>query len=135
MAYASDSQLGTGAAQDQAGAQSKESLEIFFFNMFNDRFMCNIDPTRQRLEQKFPAMLSEIVENLHKVSAHAADMIYRQGITFKDLGPEAQEVFLSEFLRQIDSFADKVRESFEDITPEQEQKLLAAYAKKSTTDN
>ncbi len=33
------------------------------------------------------------------------------------------------------TFADKVRESFDEITPEQEKKLLEAYAKSRSTDN
>lgn len=135
MAYANDSSAGPAGSTDAASAGSKETMELIFFNMFNDRFTYNIGPTRQVLEEKYPGMLSDIIENLHNVSQYAAEMVHRQGLTFQELDQEAQEIFMNEFFRQIDSFADKVRESFESITPEQEQKLLEAYAKPRPTDN
>jgi len=110
-------------------------MELFFFNLFSDNFMRSIGPTREVLEQRHPAMLSDMIDNLHKVSAYAADMVQRQGLTFRDLAQEEQDIIAGEFLRQIDMFADKVRESFDEITPEQEKKLLEAYAKPRSTDN
>ena len=131
MASSSENSTTTAATD----TSSRESMELIFFNMFSDNFMRGIGPTRLILEQRHPAMLSEIIENLHKVSAYAADMVLRQGLTFRDLAQEAQDVFVGEFLRQIDAFADKVRESFDEITPEQEKKLLEAYAKSRSSDN
>jgi len=97
--------------------------------------MRGIGPTRLVLEQKHTGMLSDMIDNLHKVSAYAADMVQRQGLAFKDLAQEEQDIITGEFLRQIDAFAEKVRESFHEITPEQEKKLLEAYAKPRSTDN
>jgi hypothetical protein len=131
MASSSDN-TSTTAATDSS---SRESMELIFFNMFNDNFMRSIGPTRVVLEQKHPAMLSEIIENLHKVSAYAADMVLRQGLTFRNLAQEEQDIIAGEFLRQIDMFAEKVRGSFDEITPEQEKKLLAAYEKPRSRDN
>ena len=131
MASSSENNTTTAATD----ASSRETMELVFFNMFSDSFMRSIGPTRMVLEQRHPAMLSDIIENLHKVSAYAADMVHRQGLTFKDLAQEEQNIIAGEFLRQIDVFADKVRESFDEITPEQEKKLLEAYAKPRVTDN
>jgi hypothetical protein len=123
------------AKQAPPKTSSKEAMELFFFNLFSDNFMRGIGPARTVLEQKHTGMLSDIIDNLHKVSAHAVDMIQRQGLTFADLAQEAQDIFVGEFLRQIDAFAEKVRESFDGITPEQEKKLLDAYAKRRSSDN
>jgi hypothetical protein len=131
MASSSENNTMTAATD----ASSRETMELVFFNMFSDSFMRSIGPTRMVLEQRHPAMFSDIIENLHKVSAYAADMVHRQGLTFKDLAQEEQNIIAGEFLRQIDVFADKVRESFDEITPEQEKKLLEAYAKPRVTDN
>jgi hypothetical protein len=125
----------TTTAAGTPDASSRDSMELFFFNLFNDNFMRSIGPTRELLEQKYSGMLSDITENLHKLSAYAADMVHRNGLTFKNLAQEEQHIFTGEFLRQIDVFAEKVRESFDGITPEQEKKLLEAYAKPRATDN
>lgn len=132
MAYASTPPAGAPGADTSA---SMDTMELIFFNMFNDRFMYHIGPTRRLLEEKYPGMLADIIENLHKISHYAVDMVHRQGLTFQELDQEAQDIFTNEFFRQIDSFADKVSESFESITPEQEQQLLEAYATPRPTDN
>lgn len=121
--------------QSQSDASSKESMELFFFNLFCDNFMKNIGETRIVLEQKHTGMLNDIIENLHKLSAYATEMVQRNGLTFKDLAQSEQDLFVGEFLRQIDIFAEKVRQSFDMITPEQEKKLFEAYAKPRSTDN
>jgi len=131
MASSSENNTTTAATD----ASSRESMELFFFNLFSDNFMRGIGPTRLVLEQKHTGMLSDMIDNLHKVSAYAADMVQRQGLAFKDLAQEEQDIITGEFLRQIDAFAEKVRESFHEITPEQEKKLLEAYAKPRSTDN
>jgi hypothetical protein len=135
MAQSADKGTKPAAKQSRKNTSSRDSMEVFFFNLFSDSFMRSIGPTRMVLEQKYAGMLSDIIDNLHKLSAHAADMVQRQGLVFGDLNQEEQNIFTGEFLRQIDVFADKVRESFEEITPEQEEKLLKAYAKPRPSDN
>lgn len=131
MASSSENSTTTAATD----TSSRESMELIFYNMFSDNFMRSIGPTRMVLEQRHPAMLSDIIENLHKVSAYAADMVQRQGLTFGDLAQQEQDIIAGEFLRQIDVFAENVRQSFDGITPDQEKKLLEAYAKPRSTDN
>ena len=123
---------GTQRDNSTASARSpREVMELFFFNLFQDNFMQSIGPVRSMLKEKHPGLLEEITANLHKLSAHAADMIQRQGLTFQDLAQSEQDLFTGEFLRQIGAFAEKVRESFENITPDQEQKLVDHYTRKS----
>ena len=122
-------------AATQTETSSREAMELFFFNLFSDNFMNRISPVRQLLEQKYPGMLSDIINNLHNLSTHATDMIQRQGLTFASMAREAQDLFVGEFLRQIDVFAANVEEAFTNITPAQEKKLLKAYAGRRATDN
>ncbi|GEM_PF-6212254 len=123
------------AAAPQTETASRDAMELFFFNLFSDNFMNRIGPVRQLLEQKYPGMLSDIINNLHNLSTHATDMIQRQGLTFASMAREAQDLFVGEFLRQIEVFADNVEEAFTNITPAQEKKLLKAYARPRATDN
>jgi hypothetical protein len=135
MADFGDNGTKPSATQSRVGATSQESMEFFFFNLFKDNFMNSIGKTRIVLEQKHPGMLSDIITNIHKLSDYAADMVQRQGLIFKDLVREEQDIFVGEFLRQINVFAEKVKQSFDEITPDQEKKLLEAYAKPRPTDN
>ena len=135
MAYSSDNNTESATKQPQTDASSRDSMELFFFNLFSDNFMRSIGPVRMILEQKHTGMLSDIINNLHKLSVYATDMVQRQGLTFKDLTQEEQDIFVGEFLRQIDVFAEKVQDSFNNITPEQEKKLLEAYANPRPSDN
>jgi hypothetical protein len=135
MAHATDSNSPSAATAPQTETSARDAMELFFFNLFSDNFMNRIGTVRQVLEQKYPGMLSDIVNNLHSLSSHATDMIQRQGLTFADLAREAQDIFVGEFLRQIDVFAANVEEAFTNITPAQEKKLLKAYAKPRPTDN
>ncbi len=135
MASSAKNKTKPAARQTQLDAASRDTMELFFFNLFSDNFMKSIGPTLEILEQKHTGMLSDLINNLHKLSNYAADMVQRQGLTFKDLTQEEQDIFVGEFLRQIDVFAEKVRDSFNNITPEQEKKLLDAYATPRPSDN
>ncbi len=83
MASSSENNTTTAATD----TSSRESMELIFFNMFSDNFMRGIGPTRMVLEQRHPAMLSEIIENLHKVSAYAADMSSAPGPDIQRFSP------------------------------------------------
>lgn len=107
----------------------------YFFTVFTERFMERIDDVKPVLEEKFPALLKDFVNNLHRLSQHAADMLEGQQITFSDLAESEQTVFLNQFVQHIDGFAMKVHESISGITPEQEDKLRAAYDGRRSQDN
>lgn len=107
----------------------------YFFTVFTDRFMEMIDEVKPVLEEKFPELLKDFVNNMHRLSRHAADMLEQQQITFADLGDAEQTVFMNQFMKHIDSFAMKVHESINEITPEQEAKLRAAYDGRRSREN
>jgi len=132
---ASSTECGAPSSCQQPDAASRDSMEEFFFNIFNGHFLHSIGQTGNLLNEKFTGLLSDIIENLHRLSKHASDMVRRQGLTFNSLSQEEQSIFINEFLRQIDVFADKVTASFEALTPEQEKKLLEAYSAPRPTDN
>ncbi len=110
-------------------------LIAFFYDVFKEYFITHAGEARQTLEKEYPGMLSDIISNIHNLSVYAANTACADGIDFHKLSEMEQTMFLKQFLEKIEVFAGSVRDAFENITPEQEEKLRQAYSRKRKSDN
>ena len=107
---------------------SRDELETFFFDKFEKRFMAAIPNTREVISAEYPGFLVDITENLQKISTLAADEVLEQGKTLEELEEHETMLLLNLFYRDINVFAQRVETEFNDLSPENAQKLTALYA-------
>ena len=107
---------------------SREELETFFLAKFEKRFMAAIPNTREVISAEYPGFLVDITENLQKISTLAADEVLDQGKTLEELEEQETMLLLNLFYRDINVFAQRVETEFNDLSPENAEKLAALYA-------